>query len=91
MASEAEILLYSSTDRADEYRHVQCLRMPPLVQSFVTQHLDFFIIKAFHILEVARMLRNSSTLLEQVDDVGQVLLLREVLDISHEQVNRDVC
>lgn len=60
------------------------------VNNFILESNPLFFLKTFDTLKLGRVLRDESTPLDYVGDVGQVVLDSELLHIAKKLVARDV-
>lgn len=81
--------LNSSTDRTEDNGKVQDARLGPLVGDLSSESDPVILIQLLDRFQIGRVLSNQGTLLEEVGDVRQVLLRRELLDIAQELSLRD--
>lgn len=80
------------TNRAGEDGEIQRHGLAPLVEDLVPEHLDLGVGEgkfARDVFVVGGVLGHQSTLLDQREVVGEVLLETELLDIAKEHVARD--
>ena len=56
----------------------------------LAQSSPVIIVQKFNLLEFARVLRNECTLLQDWDDVGEAFVVREIFDISHQRLIRNI-
>lgn len=90
MVPRSRYVLDGSADGAQNDREVQGPRLAPSVQDLIANGLGLDLGQALDRLEIGRVPSNEGTLPEERKDVGELVVVRKLIDIPKHLVGRQV-